>query len=83
MVTIRLMRTGKKSRPSYRIVAQESRRSVAAGSYLEALGHWNPREEGDALRVDLERVKVWRARGAAVTPSVRTLLRKAQARAAA
>ena len=83
MVTIRLMRFGKKSRPLYRIVVQESRRSAAAGFYLESLGHYDPLNKGEALTVDLERAKIWQARGATTSPSVQTLLKKAKALAAA
>lgn len=80
MVTIRLMRVGKKGRPYYRIVAQEARRK-ADGSYLELLGSYDPRQEKAGLAVKLDRVKVWRAKGATISPSVRTLVKRAQAAA--
>jgi small subunit ribosomal protein S16 len=83
MVTIRLMRFGKKGRPLYRIVVQESSRSAAAGFYLESLGHYDPLEKGAGLAVNLERVKTWQARGATTSPSVKTLLKKAKVAAAA
>jgi len=83
MVTIRLMRFGKKGRPLYRIVVQESRRSAAAGFYLESLGHYDPLDKGEAMKIDLDRVKLWQARGATTSPSVRTLLKKARVAVAA
>lgn len=83
MVTIRLMRVGKKNCPAYRIVVQETQRKTK-GIYLEALGHYSPRGGASAaLRVDLERVKLWQARGAALSTTVRSLLKRAQAPAAA
>lgn len=83
MVTIRLMRVGKKNRPAYRIVVQETRRKTK-GLYLEALGHYSPKGgAGAALRVDLDRVKIWQARGAALSTTVRSLLKRAQAAATA
>lgn len=80
MVTIRLMRVGKKSRPYYRIVAQEARRK-ADGSYLELLGHYDPRADASGLAVKLDRVKIWQAKGATISPSVRTLVKRAKASA--
>ncbi len=78
MVTIRLMRIGKKHHPAYRIVVQEARRKTK-GIYLESLGHYRPQDgKGAALRVDLERAKLWQARGASTSPTVRTLLKRAQ-----
>jgi small subunit ribosomal protein S16 len=77
MVTIRLMRTGKKSRPTYRIVAQDSR-SKLNGGCLETLGTYDPRRAGGAVTVKRERVDAWRAKGATVSPTVRDLLRRAK-----
>jgi len=82
MVTIRLMRIGKKGQPAYRIVVQEAWRKTA-GIYLESLGHYRPQQgKGEALQVDLERAKLWQARGASTSPTVRSLLKRAKARAA-
>lgn len=80
MLTIRLMRTGKKSRPYFRIVAQESTKKVQ-GAYREALGFYDPRDGKDGLRVNLEKVKSWEAKGASVSQTVRALLKRAKAAA--
>ena len=79
MVTIRLKRMGKRSRPSYRIVVQDSRRKVG-GACLESLGHFNPYGKADALKVNLERARYWMARGAATSDTVRDLLRRVAGR---
>lgn len=81
MVTIRLMRTGKKNRAHYRIVVQETRRK-ANGSYLELLGTYDPLKKTFS-RMDLERARVWQARGAETSPTVRALLKRAKAAASA
>lgn len=80
MLTIRLKRTGKKSHPFYRIVAQDSRRSLAS-AYKEALGHWDPRAAKDPLKLDLDKVKAWQAKGASLSPAVAGLVRRARAAA--
>jgi len=74
MVTIRMMRMGKKNRPVYRIVVQDSRRK-AGGAYLEALGHYSPLEKGENLVLDVKRVEFWRARGAGISAAVAKLVK--------
>lgn len=76
MVTIRMMRVGKKGQPHYRLAVLDSRRKNN-GACLETLGTWVPRGRGEGLKVDLERVKIWKARGATVSPTVRDLLKRA------
>ncbi|MEK7474165.1 MAG: 30S ribosomal protein S16 [Candidatus Coatesbacteria bacterium] len=76
MVTIRLMRVGKRSQPQYRVAVLDSRRKNN-GACLETLGTWVPRGKGEGLKVKLERVKIWQARGASVSPTVRGLLKRA------
>ena len=76
MLTIRLMRTGKKSRPYFRIVAQESKRKVQ-GAYQESLGHYDPRDGVNGLKINLDKVKSWKAKGASISPTVRALLKRA------
>jgi len=76
MVTIRLMRVGKKSQPQYRVAVLDSRRKNN-GACLENLGTWVPRGKGEAFKINLERVKIWQARGASVSTTVRDLLKRA------
>lgn len=79
MVTIRLMRIGKKGQPLYRVVVQEAGRKTR-GRYLEALGHYRPQAAKDsAFQIRLDRVKLWQARGASTSAAVRSLLRRAKA----
>lgn len=74
-VKIRLTRMGSKKKPFYRVVAtnSETRRD---GRPLEFLGHYNPMVDPAQVEVDTERLKVWVDRGAEVSESVRTLLKR-------
>ena len=67
-VKIRLTRMGSKKRPSYRIVATDSR-SPRDGKYLELIGFYNPIVEPAEIRVNEE--------GAILTDTARDLLSKA------
>jgi small subunit ribosomal protein S16 len=76
-VKIRLRRTGRKKQPSYRIVVADSR-SPRDGAYLDNVGTYNPTLQPAELRLDLERVDTWLAKGADMTDTVASLVRKAR-----
>ena len=81
MLAIRLMRMGAKKSPSYRVVVKE-KLSKRDGAYVENVGFYNPTRNPAEVRLDLERVNYWLARGAQPTDTVRNLIRqqtKAQA----
>jgi small subunit ribosomal protein S16 len=70
---IRLARAGTKKRPFYHIVIADSR-SPRDGRFIERLGFFNPllpREKTERLKLDLDKVKAWLAKGA--TPTDRVL----------
>jgi small subunit ribosomal protein S16 len=70
---IRMARAGTKKRPVYHIVVADSR-SPRDGRFIERLGFFNPllpKENKERLKLDLEKVKSWLAKGA--TPSDRIL----------
>jgi small subunit ribosomal protein S16 len=75
MVKIRLFRTGAKKLPFYRIVAIDSR-SKRQGRFLENLGTYDPREGAVELRE--EALNRWREKGAELSETVRSLLRRAR-----
>ena len=65
-VVIRLARAGTKKRPVYHVVAAESR-FPRDGRFIERLGYFNPLlpKDNDArLKLDLDKVKAWLAKGA-------------------
>jgi small subunit ribosomal protein S16 len=74
MVKIRLFRTGARKRPSYRVVAIDSRRA-RQGRFLENLGTYDPSGREPA-RLDTEAIERWVARGAQLSDTVRSLLKR-------
>ena len=77
MVIIRLRRGGRVKRPLYTIVAADSRRS-RDGKFLDRMGQYDPyAEKGSELRdVKADLIKVWVDKGAAISDTVRTLLKR-------
>ncbi len=65
-VVIRMARAGTKKRPVYHIVAADSR-SPRDGRFIERLGYFNPllpKDKTERLKLDLDKVKAWMAKGA-------------------
>jgi small subunit ribosomal protein S16 len=75
MVVIRLRRAGSKKRPFFRVVVTDSR-AARDSSFVEILGHYNPRTKPAIVHVDTERVEFWMKKGAQPSDSVRTLLKR-------
>ena len=76
MLAIKLMRTGAKKRPSYRIVVKE-KQSKRDGACLENLGTYNPTRQPAEINLKAERVQYWIAKGAQPTDTVRRLIKQA------
>jgi len=73
MVVIRLRRAGSKKRPFFRIVVTDSR-AARDSSFVEILGHYNPRTKPALVDVKPERIEYWIGKGAQPSDSVRTLM---------
>jgi small subunit ribosomal protein S16 len=76
---IRLARAGTKKRPFYHVVVADSR-SPRDGRFIERLGHFNPllpKEKTERLKLDLDKVKAWLAKGALPTDRVLRFLDEA------
>jgi small subunit ribosomal protein S16 len=73
MVAIRLRRAGSKKRPFFRVVVTDSR-AARDSSFVEILGHYNPRTKPAIVQVNKERVEHWIKQGAQPSDSVRTLI---------
>ena len=73
MVVIRLRRAGSKKRPFFRVVVTDSR-APRDSSFVEILGHYNPRTKPAFVQVDQARVDFWIKQGAQPSDSVRTLI---------
>ena len=75
-VKIRLTRMGSKKRPSYRLVATDSR-SPRDGKYLELIGFYNPLTNPAEIKIDEEKAIKWINNGAILTDTAKNLLSKA------
>ncbi len=76
MVKIRLRRVGAKNRPSYRLIAADSR-APRDGAFLDILGHYNPLTDPETVVVDEEKSLYWLQHGAQPTATAARLLTKA------
>ena len=73
MVVLRLSRVGKKSHPTFRIIASDKQKDTI-GSYLELLGSYDPHATPMKVEVNAERVKYWLSVGAQPSDTVHNLL---------
>ena len=65
-VVIRMARAGTKKRPFYHIVVADSR-APRDGRFIERLGYFNPllpKDKEERLKLDMDKVKAWIAKGA-------------------
>ncbi len=75
MLTVRLSRGGRKNDPSYTIVATDSRKP-RDGGYLSKLGQYLPHDANPLKNVKVEELKALVSKGATLSDTVRTLLKK-------
>ncbi len=82
MVMIRLTRAGAKKRPFYRVVAIDGRRQ-RDGRALEFLGTYDPKANPEKVVLRTEAIDAWVKKGAQLSPTVKSLMRRSGRRAAA
>ena len=82
MVKIRLTRAGARNSPYYRIVAIDERRP-RDGRPLAFLGTFDPRVNPEKLSIRSDEVESWVKKGAQLSPTVKSLMRRAKSRASA
>jgi small subunit ribosomal protein S16 len=73
---IRMSRAGTKKRPFYHLVVADSR-FPRDGRFIERLGFFNPllpKDNVERLKLDLEKVKAWMAKGAVPTDRIMRFL---------
>lgn len=75
MIKLRLRRMGAKKRPSYRIVAAESR-FPRDGRFIEAIGFYDPLTDPATITLKEDRIRHWLSNGAQPTDTVRDILRR-------
>lgn len=76
MLKIRLRRSGSTHAPFYRVVVSDSRLTPSAAT-VEQIGHYNPTKNPAEVKLDKARVEYWVGKGAQLTPTVKSLLKKA------
>ena len=75
MVVIRMRKMGSKKRPFFRVVVTDSR-IARDSSFVEIVGHYNPRTKPAKVEIDRERINHWLGKGAQLSDTVRTLLKR-------
>lgn len=73
VIKLRLKRMGAKKRPSYRIVATDSR-SPRDGRFIESVGLYDPLTDPSTVRINAERARHWISVGAQPSDTVKYLL---------
>ena len=75
-LSIRLKRLGSNQKPFYRVVVSDSQRPPK-GQAIEGVGVYDPLAKEKPVRIDTARVEDLRRHGAALSPSVARLLKRA------
>lgn len=76
-VKVRMRRSGGKNDICYRVVATDSR-SPRDGRYLELLGWYDPKKAGINFQIKADRIEYWRSKGATISDTVRSLMKRAK-----
>ena len=79
-VVIRLKTMGTKKKIRHRIVVTDSR-FPRNGRFLEEIGYWDPSKNPPSVSVKTDRVQHWMKMGARPSETVRSILKKVQAKA--
>lgn len=74
MLSIRLLRTGKKNQPFYRMVVTDKKNPPRGGRFLEIVGFLNPFTKEKDIKAD--RIKHWISVGAKPSETVHNMLIK-------
>ena len=76
MVKVRLTRVGANRDNCFRVVACDSR-SPRDGRFIEVVGWYDPKQEGDNFGLKMERIDYWKKNGAVISDTVNSLVRRA------
>ena len=74
MLRIRLRKVGAKKQPSYRVVVADIR-SARDGSFVDQIGHYNPRTDPPTVVLDEDKALSWLRKGAQPSDSVERILK--------
>ncbi|MEI8351163.1 MAG: 30S ribosomal protein S16 [bacterium] len=81
-VKIRMTRTGANKDISYRVVATDTR-FPRDGKNLEVVGWYDPKKQGINFGLKMDRIDHWISKGALVSDTVKSLIKKNKAAAKA
>lgn len=73
-VALKLMRTGRKGKPFYRIIVIDKRKK-RNGRYIENLGTYDPLVDPAQIKLNQERMDYWKDKGAEISQGLSRLLR--------
>ncbi|MBN8708149.1 MAG: 30S ribosomal protein S16 [Verrucomicrobia bacterium 61-8] len=76
-VAIRLKREGARNHPYYKIVVTDQR-SPRDGKFIEIIGTYDPKKEGENFSLSLDRAEYWVGVGARPSQTVGSLINKAR-----
>lgn len=80
-VRIRLTRLGRKKKPFYRIIVADSE-APRDGKFLDIVGTYDPMQNPAAINIDGEKLTSWIGKGAELTTTVNSLVKKHNRQAA-
>ena len=76
-VKIRLRRMGNRNAAFFRVIVQDARRAPT-GRFIETLGWYDPKQDGNNFSLNLDRVDYWLANGAQPSETTASLIKKAR-----
>jgi len=59
-------------------VVAADQRSPRDGKFLEILGWYSPKQQGENFKVNLERIAYWQSQGAQLSETVASMVRRAK-----
>ena len=77
-VKIRLRRMGNRNAAFYRVIVQDAR-YAPTGRFIETVGWYDPKQEGNNFSLNLDRVNYWLDNGAQPSDTAASLIKKAAA----
>ncbi|QBG46347.1 30S ribosomal protein S16 [Verrucomicrobia bacterium S94] len=77
-VKIRLRRMGNRNAAFYRVIVQDGR-YAPTGRFIETLGWYDPKQEGNNFSLNIDRVNYWLENGAQPSDTAASLIKKAEA----
>ena len=71
-----MKRIGAKNSPVFRIVVADGR-SPRDGKFIEEIGTYHPRQKGENVKMNLDRINYWVSKGAQPSDTVASFIKKA------